>query len=206
MPSNVQFVSLTDDALWQRVSAGDEPAFTQLMQRYTGRLISYGRKWSADDELVKDCVQDVFIELWLQRHRKQPIESVRAYLLASVRHRIGRLTQRALREGNRLDESTQTEFTITFSVEDYWITDEESRIRIDRLNRYVNQLPARQREVIYLKYHQNLTQTQIAGVMGITYQSVSNLLQRTLAALRNEFSAELLGWFALLLSYSNTPI
>ncbi|AQG80979.1 RNA polymerase sigma factor [Spirosoma montaniterrae] len=190
MPKLIRY-SATDDELWQWVREDEESAFTRLMQRYTGQLINYGRKWSLDDELVKDSVQDVFIELWHQRHRTQPIESIQAYLLASVRHRIGRLAQRNAKFGKSLDERMTNEFTLVFSAEQQWIADEESRYRIDQLNRYINQLPARQREVIYLKFHQNLTQSQIAEVMGLQYQSVSNLLQRTLASLRNNLSAEL---------------
>lgn len=200
MPVNSLLTTLTDEELWASTRTNHEPAFTQLMQRYARRLILYGRKWSADEELVKDCVQDVFTELWLQRGKTGTIESVRAYLLASVRHRIGRLAKRTQRFGVRLNEATENEFTITFSVEDAWVADEESRIRIERLNQYVNRLPARQREVIYLKFHQNLTQSQIAQVMGIHYQSVSNLLQRTMTTLRDEFSSELFGWLGLLLA------
>lgn len=180
----------SDEALWQRATQDDEAAFTELLHRYSPRLLGYGRKWSHDDELVKDCVQDVLAELWLARHRLASPESLRAYLLASVRHRIGKLTRRAWRFGGSFDETDGDEFTVTFSVEESWIADEAQRQRVEQLNVLVNRLPQRQREVIYLKFHQNLSQSQIAEVMGIRYQSVSNLLQRTLASLRQEVSAE----------------
>jgi RNA polymerase sigma-B factor len=58
---------------------------------------------------------------------------------------------------------------------------EDSLITRDAMRR----LPERQRELVYLRYYEDLTQQQIADVMGISQVHVSRLLRAALAALRN---------------------
>jgi RNA polymerase sigma-B factor len=48
----------------------------------------------------------------------------------------------------------------------------------------LQQLPARERRILYLRFFRGLTQTQIAEELGISQMHVSRLLSRTLAGLR----------------------
>lgn len=45
-------------------------------------------------ERVRDCVQDVFVDIWRYRYSMSETVVVKAYLLASVRRRIARLNER----------------------------------------------------------------------------------------------------------------
>ncbi len=72
------------------------------------------------------------------------------------------------------------------------LIERESIVRqSQQVARYLNELPRRQREIIYLKYYQNLDREEIAEVMGISHQSVSNLLQKALLALRRVIPVDL---------------
>lgn len=180
-------IILSDDDLWRLIREGQESAFTQLMERLFAPLIHYGRKFSADKDLIQDCVQDTLVDLWLRRTQAQPILSIRTYLFASVRHSVCRRARQDQRFGSLTSEVEDTPFTITFSVEDTWIADEIDRERLHQLNLLMNQLPPRQKEIIYLRYHQGLEKDQIAAILAINYQSVSNLLHRALTNMRNQF-------------------
>ncbi len=180
-------VKRSDEELWQLTREGQESAFNQLMERYLSALLHYGRKFTVDSSLVQDCVQDVLADLWLRRTHESPILSVRAYLFTAVRNRVCNQARRALRAGVLHDNEEYALFEASFSVEESWIADETERERLDKLNSLINQLPPRQKEVIYLRYYQGLEKDQIAQVLNINYQSVSNLLHRTLTTLRNHF-------------------
>ena len=52
------------------------------------------------------------------------------------------------------------------------------------MQKALNKLSAKQREAIYLKYYQNMTNEQIAEVMKINNQSVRNLISQSLGSLR----------------------
>ncbi|CAN5265649.1 sigma-70 family RNA polymerase sigma factor [soil metagenome] len=191
----------SDDDLWQLIREGQESAFTQLMERLFASLIHYGRKFSVDKDLVQDCVQDMLVDLWLRRTHPQPILSVRTYLFASVRHCISRRARQNQRFGSLSDDVEETPFTITFSVEETWIADEIDRERLHQLNLLMNQLPPRQKEIIYLRYYQGLEKEQIAAILDINYQSVSNLLHRALTNMRNQLPASLPALFWLYFSF-----
>lgn len=46
------------------------------------------------EDRVKDCVQDVFVDIWTYRYKLNEAIVVKAYLLSSVRKRIARLHNR----------------------------------------------------------------------------------------------------------------
>ena len=191
---------VSDEDLWQLIRQDYESAFTQLMERHFASLIHYGRKFSNDSELVQDCVQDVLVDIWLRRTQTRPITSIRTYLFVSVRHRIGRMARQDQRfEPLNLD-AEQTPFSITFSIEETWIADETDRERLHQLNLIMNQLPPRQKEIVYLRYYQGLEKDQIAAILDINHQSVSNLLHRALTNLRTQFPVSLPALFWLYFS------
>jgi hypothetical protein len=52
----------SDQELWSAFKEGDRLAFSAIYQRHFRKLVSYGLKISADKDLAKDCVQDLFVE------------------------------------------------------------------------------------------------------------------------------------------------
>ena len=68
-------------------------------------------------------------------------------------------------------------------------TDTDDRVKL--LMKALTKLSPHQREIIYLYYVNELGHNEIAGILGINYQSSKNLLSRTLRKLRRWFSLEL---------------
>jgi RNA polymerase sigma factor (sigma-70 family) len=71
-----------------------------------------------------------------------------------------------------------------FSSEENWIGRENDLVLKKQVRTAIGQLPARQQEVIYLRFFQNLMPEEIAGLLAINSQSVSNIIQRALSNLR----------------------
>ena len=168
-------------------------------------MISYGTSLLPQKEKVQDCVQEVFVEIWLYRQNLNPRVVVKAYLISCVRKRIARLHQRdrIFRDSTQLDDRSNTiEFLLDFTVEDRLIANEEIARQTRQLNQRLNALTARQRETLYLRYHQGLSIEEIAEVLEINNQSVSNLLHRSLRQLRRDWT----GSTALLLLLFVAPI
>ena len=174
-----------DNILWNALRRGEQAAFSQLMQIYFKRLVNYGHKFSNDQEFIKDCVQELFLELWQYRYRLSATDSVKGYLFVSLRRRIARSSQQnhIFRTATSLDE--ELPFHICFDVQTEWIESETERLQIEQLNQLVNALPNRQKEIIYLKFHQNLSTADMAAVLNIQPQTAANLLHRAIVSLRN---------------------
>jgi RNA polymerase sigma factor (sigma-70 family) len=196
----LQFKPFDDNTLWNNLKNGDEKSFSLLFERYYGDLVNYGNSLSPFAEKVQDCVQDVFTDIWVYRNGLQSAVVVKAYLLSSVRKRIARLHER----DHIFRKSTSTDsiaFLLEFAV-DHELSDDDyaTKEKVSHLNKLLNDLPARQKEALYLRYHQGLSVEQIAEMLDVNYQSASNLLHRGLLTLRKEWK----GAFSLIILLSST--
>ena len=188
---NLQKYTFDDITLWDNLKEGDEKSFSMLFERYYGDLVSYGNSLSPFAEKVQDCVQDVFTDIWVYRNTLQHSVVVKAYLLSSVRKRIARLHERdhIFRKATSTDSIA---FLLEFSVEHDLIDDDyATKEKVTHLNKLLNDLPVRQKEALYLRYHQGLTVEQIAEMLDVNYQSASNLLHRGLLTLRKEWKGSI---------------
>jgi RNA polymerase sigma factor (sigma-70 family) len=141
-------------------------------------LINYGFKFIKDEAFVKDCVQDVFISVWTHRDAILTPNSIQAYLLSSVRRRILREKVRQRMEDHSTINNSENEAEL-FDFSHEWLLIEQERLNemTLKVSELLNKLPKRQREVLYLRFYQNLERTEIAEIMGVNEQSVSNHLQ-----------------------------
>lgn len=174
-----------DHVLWQLYREGDEQAFGQLAERYYRMLKHYGLKFMVDEVVVEDCIQELFLQLWQNRSQINETESVKHYLLKALRHHI----LQYLRNWKRLSldeidwDSTIAEET---NSETLLIQQESLTLLTSTIQAQLASLPAREREALYLRFYENLTIPQIAEVMNVNRQSVSNFLQKALNKLRKQ--------------------
>lgn len=176
------FTDTDDKVLWQRFKNGDEEAFTLLYQQYVRVLYSYGRKLVADEEIVRDLVQDLFIDLWQRRDRLADAESPRFYLFRSLRRRIHRSASGNLKESwDHLDEGLHP---VASCKESEIIESEQFEKQKNELDLWLKSLPVRQYEVMMLRFYQDFSYSQISEMLTINEQSVRNLVQRAVSKLR----------------------
>lgn len=180
------------EALWlQRLQQNDEQALAAIMRKYYTALYNYGARFTNDEALVKDCIQEVFISLWQRRENAADILSPRYYLLRAVKNKVLKsLHQNVIRTGSMEGESAY-DFLQEFSVEKLIIDKQMSEEQATILRKTMAQLSKRQHELIYLKFYQHLDHAQIAGLMNLNRQSVYNLLHETIQKLRSLWQAEI---------------
>jgi RNA polymerase sigma factor (sigma-70 family) len=191
---------IRDIRLWKELMQGNDQSLGQLMHVHYKALVNYGYKFVKDDEFVKDCIQDIFIDLWHSRTRVAEPDHVKAYLFVSLRRKIFR-NRRKLRltEESNHALSDDSQFPVEFSPE-WWLIEEETVSHKTRLvSEKLNALPVRQREVIYLKYYQELSREEISEILSITPQTVSNLLQLAYTHLRKHLDLSSISLFLFIL-------
>ncbi len=175
-----------ETSLWKQLISGDEEAFSLLFEKYYGLLLNYGKTLLGTSDLVKDCVQDVFVDIWTYRHSLNQDVVIKAYLLSSVRKRIARQFKREhiFLKSKELDS---VNFLYDFSIEDKIIENETIASKVITLNKHINELPPRQKEALYLRFNQGLSVTQVSEILDMNYQSTKNLLHRSILQLRKEY-------------------
>jgi RNA polymerase sigma factor (sigma-70 family) len=199
IPQEAQPSTNNDSQLWQQLKNGSELALGKLIKKYFNLLQNYGYKFVRNEDFIKDCVQEVFVEIWSRRQNISQPDSVRAYLLGSVRRRILRESVRQKINGEEEIINIENDLKFAeFSPELVIIEQENTQETIQKVAVLLNLLPKRQREVIYLRFYQNLERDEIAQIMSVNSQSVSNLLQAAFKTIRENWSGIIFHYLFLL--------
>jgi RNA polymerase sigma-70 factor (ECF subfamily) len=171
-----------DELLWQAFRQGEETAFAQLYERFMPGLYSYGMKIIRDEAVVRDCIQDLFITLWNGRGTLAQAQSIKYYLNSALRRDLVRRIRRMHPFSQDLPESY--DFQVTLDAESVLVLEEMSREQVGQLNAAVNQLPARQKEALYLRYYEDFSYEEIAAIMNISPGVAYNFVYRALLSLK----------------------
>jgi RNA polymerase sigma factor (sigma-70 family) len=191
--SVLQFQKDKESLLWQSFREGDSYAFEQLLELYYPLLLNYGNRLSKDREFVKDCLHDLFVEFWNRKDKLSAIENPKPYLLLSFRRKLLRESKKIkwFREAHEVSDDYALE--VQFTIESYLISREVQHEELKKLKGNIEKLTKRQREVIYLRFYQELEYDEIAGIMEINYHSVVNLMYEALRMLRKNWFLTLIG-------------
>ncbi len=171
--------------LWQKFRQGDYELLGEIFQCQYKELYYYGLKLVAISELVKDTIQDIFVDIWNRRQKMDEVSNIRPYLFISVRRELLRRAEK-LRKESPLDNTFNEPFV--FSAEDFLVREETGSKATRLVVQSLKKLTERQREVILLRFNHELEFQEIAHVMEMNIQSVRNLLFRALENIRNDLN------------------
>ena len=175
------------DFLWHLFLNGDDKVFSLIYHQYIERLLSYGYKLCPDRELVHDSVQEIFLDLFLKRKKAgKKIENVKAYLFVAFRNGLIRKIKKQRKyEAIDLSEDSENQyFNADYNIQDQLIDLEISNEIKEKLSQAINNLPPKQKEIIYLKFEEELEYSDISVIMKISVESSRKLLYRALLSLR----------------------
>lgn len=172
-----------DAALWEAFKTGNSHFFSFIYQSHIQALYSYGMQVVKDPELVEDCIQDLFIYIWGNRHKLGQTNNIRFYLFKALRRRLAAKSKSKSRE-ERCEDFLLHPTHIALSYEHTLIVAQMQQSQQAKLNRAMVYLTRRQREAIYLRFYDNLSFQEIAEVMALGLKSTYNLISRSLDILR----------------------
>lgn len=175
--------------LWEDFVNGEEAAFQDIFKSYYKSMYGYGIKLSAQPELVKDCIQELFRNIWERRAELQHIESPNVYLFVSLRRKILRESTPD-KAGANLDEVDEE--YIRFGKEELIIRDEVKIEKKEELKEALNQLSNRQKEIVYLHFYNGMSYGEIEQILSINRQSVRNHIYRAMETLRSLLDTEIM--------------
>ena len=179
-----------DISILLQVKQGNEQALALLMKRYYTDLYNYASRFGVNEMAVKDAIQEVFISLWHRRETANEIRSVRFYLVRAIKNRILKYLHHLKKKELLTPLQDKYEFNMEPSAEQQIIQKQTMDDNAEYLKNILTRLPARQKEIIFLKYYLQLDNEQIAELMSINRQSVYNLLYESLQKLKTLVPSE----------------
>jgi RNA polymerase sigma factor (sigma-70 family) len=183
--NDVDESNTADAKLWTAFKNGDEAAFIQIYNQYANILFNYGCQFTADRELVKDCLQDFFIYLRKNRTGFSNTSHVKMYLLKAFKRRVVDYLKKYNRECEKNESFLFYQFPVELSSETIYINRQIEEEQIQKLNRALKALDAKEREAIYYFYYEGLSYEQIAEIFNFSHvSSARRLIYRGLSQLR----------------------
>ena len=158
-----------------RAQAGDEAAFTELVERYSPKLRYFLRKLLASADGAEDALQDVWLDAFRHLPRLSDPEALTAWLYRIARDRAyGRL-----RKSRQLEPFEEARLPDDAEGEGEFTAEDAARIHAA-----LDRLPPEQREVLVLRFVEDLSYEQIASVVGCQLGTVRSRIHYGKQALR----------------------
>lgn len=156
-------------------------ALEQVYKKFYPDLFPYALKLTSQANLAEDAIQETFLYLWQHRTNIGPIHSLQFYLFRSVRNKCLKLIQKAAKL-DRLENAEQ-HLSLIIQPEELHLKDHNKQAK-HIIQKALNELSPRQREIIYLKFYNNLDYKEIGNILDINYQSVVNHVHKAISKLR----------------------
>lgn len=168
------------ELLWRNFKAGDLSALEIIYRTNISSLIHYGLKINPDTEAVKDALHDLFVELWKSRENLSCTTNINFYLVKALRNKLLKYRSRIISVS---DLGSINEFADRDAYP-FFHQFEMAAISEQQINKAIKKIPDRQQDIIYLRFFYGYSNSQIAELLNIKVQSVSNLLHRALLSLK----------------------
>ena len=191
-----------DYYLWERFRRGDDKAFYAIYDLFFDSLFNYGLHFSRDKDLIKDCIHDLFLDLYNYRERLSGTNNIHFYLFRSLRRLIYK--EQVKKVSVLSDEQISLQNDIpAMTFEDDLIASEIKDENHKILARVMKELTDRQREGLSLKFEQNFSYQEIADILGISVGSARTCIYRALKDLRKALQKKGMSIQLLFLYYGN---
>lgn len=169
--------------LWTEVKSGNRVAFAFLYDQYAALLFQYGKRFTVSDHLIEDVIHDVYVDLWKYKENITIKNSLKFYLIQCFRRNIIRkleLDKKYLHN----EQNYPLSFDSAESHQEVLIADQSRKEKRKEMQLRLDCLSKRQREAIYLKFYQDLKNSEIAEIMSVSVESVYNLISKAISRIR----------------------
>lgn len=190
-PQTCTMENQDESVIWIKLRQGDTTALDFFYDTYVQSLYNYGRKITDHEAIIKDCIQDLFIDIWKNRQTMSYPRSPRFYLLKALRYKIIYQLNKEKRQLQTAYLSQEKSAPQVPSHEFDLITKQLSEEKRRYLLKGLKKLSHRQREAIVLKFYEELSYEEIAAIMGINSQSVYNLIHQSIYLLKKYLAVEI---------------
>ncbi len=172
----------TDEELIDLFQRGDGRAFDVLVARYKDQLVNFAFRFVGDYDAADEVAQETFIRVYRNKHAYKPVAkfSTWIYTIAS------NLAKSELRRRKRHSLFSLSSRRQGEEEKDFELADESSRtdgeaeraLLAGLIQNALDSIPARYKEIVILRYVQEMSYEEIAEITHINPGTVKSRLNR----------------------------
>ena len=173
----------TEKELVKKLKDGDSFAFEVLFYKYRNKIKGFALKIVPAQIDPEEIVQEVFVRVWLKKDAIDPEKDFQSYLFSIAKHLVlDHLKSAVNRKLYFVGEHFQQDLLVEDGL-DASISEETE----EKLQKLINEIPERRREIFRLSRFEGLSYKQIAERLNISENTVDSQIRNALAFLRKEF-------------------
>ncbi|HEY2350431.1 MAG TPA: sigma-70 family RNA polymerase sigma factor [Puia sp.] len=190
-----------ENSQWLSILEGDKEAFLAFYREHYQRLYSYCFSLCGNKELTKDCIQELFLELWKSRHTVNPeVRNELSYLMTWLRRILSRQMILIAKKNSYTPDSASPENEPSY--EELLIRHQDDEGKKRKLHSALLQLTPNQLNIIKQRFFEKKSFQEIAEENGLARQTVYNVVYKALIILKQAFEEFTLIFLPLVLPVS----
>ncbi len=169
-----------DKNTWISIIEGDKTAFLTFYRNNYQRLYAYGYQICGDRELVKDSIQQLYLELWKSRQSvSRDVDNALTYLMTWLRRIISRQIK-------TLDKSRQfsPNSNIQLSFEQLLVNQQADEEIRQKLAGALQKLTPGQLKIVQARFFDGKSYEEIANENNMAKQSIYNPIHKVIGILK----------------------
>jgi RNA polymerase sigma factor (sigma-70 family) len=176
--------------VWKSFQLGSKEAFAIIYKEHLDTLYHYGAKLCYDMEMVKDAIQEVFLDLYLNRKKNNcNPENLKYYLILALKRNLIKKMKFSRKQVEV--PSNEQFFEPQYSIEKEIVDNDSAAEKNLKLCRAIEKLPAKQKEALYLRFNESIQYPEIAKILNISIESVRKQVYRALKSIRESIEKEM---------------
>ncbi len=172
---------------WNLLLEGDKQGLYECFDLFYDDLYRFGLSMYSDQELIKDSIQSLFIELWEIKDKLVDVKNIKQYIFTIFKRIIYKLNKKFSRENldlDRLLEEISEDLVVQSSYESILIANQTEELKRQQLQEALSLLSPRQKEIIQLKYFDGKSFREIAEITSLSERTIYNTLHNAIKFLR----------------------
>lgn len=172
----------TEPRLADEIRNGNEEALFSLMTLYYNDLYKYGLRFTAESSLTKDILQQFFLHIWENRKKLQAVGNIKGYVVVAFKRF---LIQELRKISRQVALDVQSTDELEYPYEDYIIIFQQEKLLRKILFQAIKILSPRQKELLRLRYYEQLSYDEIAKKTSLSKRTIYNKIHEALKKLRS---------------------
>ncbi len=186
---------------WKLLAEGEKQGLYACFSLFYDDLYRFGMFLYHDSELIKESIQNLFLELWKIRHKLADVDNIQQYVLIIYKRIIYQTNQKAslknISQDISLEDLRHDAITVS-SYESILIASQEDEQLKKRLTHALGKLTPRQKEVVQMRYYECLSFKEISDKTQLTQRTIYNTLHSAVNVLRESLITILLCLFTFI--------
>jgi RNA polymerase sigma-70 factor (ECF subfamily) len=175
-----EYASYDDKALFLLIADGDETAFGELFNRYISILQPFAMSFTKSATAAEEMVQDTFIKVWLNRDKLPDIDNPKGWIMTITSRECISFLRKLKSEARLMERVSKLETGDGNTTHDQIGVKELKEM----IHEAVEQFPPQRKKIYKMSREEGLKHGEIADALGISVNTVKNVLVTNLKAIR----------------------